>query len=267
MAQANVQGVKIRYEDTGAGDAVVFHHGYTSSHEVWAGVVERLRERYRCIVIDARGTGGSDRPESGYAIEQMASDVLAVADGAGIERFTFVGHSMGGVVGMELGLAHASRLEKLVLVAPGAADGMEVPADVRERSRQRWLARDRDAMIRERIAASARESAHAGIVASIDHALSVSVGHFEDAFAALCGYRKGDRLGEIATPTLVVAGAADGLLRANLRDFMRLGNATLHVFSRVGHSVQREVPDELAGVLEDFLEHGVVTAETLARRA
>ena len=265
MASANVDGVKIHYEDVGTGDPIVFQHGYTSAGEAWTRVVERMRERHRCIVIDMRGTGQSDRPQGGYTIEQMALDVLAVADAAGLQRFTYVGHSMGGVVGMELALTHAARLDKLVLVAPGSADGMEVPAAVREASRQRWLARDRDGIIRERVASTPRASAHAAIAAAVDHALTVSVGHYEDAWAALSEFRKGDRLTEIRTPTLVVAGASDGLLRANLRDFQRLGNATLHVFSRVGHSVQREVPDELAAVLEDFLAHGVVTAETLAR--
>ena len=53
--------------------------------------------------------------------------------------------------------------------------------------------------------------------------------------------------------------------RANLADFARLGNATLHVFSRVSHGVPTEVPEELANVIADFVEHGVVTAATLQR--
>ena len=65
------------------------------------------------------------------------------------------------------------------------------------------------------------------------------------------------------TPTMVMSGAADGLLSENLRDFARLGNATLHVFSRVGHGVPREVPSAFARVLSDFLEHGVVNVRTL----
>lgn len=266
MSYANVDGVKIHYEDVGAGEPLVFQHGYTSAGEAWARVVERMRERHRCIVVDMRGTGQSDRAEGGYTIARMALDVLAVADAAGLERFTYVGHSMGGVVGYELALEHAARLDKLVLVAPAPADGMAVPPEVREASRQRWHSRDREGIIRERVAATPRASAHAAIAAAVDHALTVSVGHYEDAWASMSAFRKGDRLAEIRTPTLVVAAASDSLLRANLHDFQRLPNATLHVFSRVGHSVQRELPDELAAVIEDFLEHGVVTAETLARR-
>ena len=74
------------------------------------------------------------------------------------------------------------------------------------------------------------------------------------------------RLHEIATPTLVIAGAADGLLAGNLDDFRRLPNATLHVFSRVAHGIPREVPAAFARVLDDFLRHGVVTYATLMAR-
>ena len=267
MPHANVDGVRLFYQDTGAGAPLLFHHAHTASHESWSAVVERMRDRHRCVVMDARGAGDSDHSADGYTVEQMARDVLAVADAAGLETFTYVGHSMGGVIGFELGLEHAARLEKLVLVCPGPADGMQVPADAREQSRRQWTHRDRDAMIRDRNAMIARYSAMADTARGVDRALSVSPGHFDGCFAAVCSSRRGDRLAEIRTPTLVVAGAADALLHANLHDFVRLRHATLHVFSRVGHALPREVPEALADVLADFVEHGVVTATTLRERA
>jgi pimeloyl-ACP methyl ester carboxylesterase len=63
-------------------------------------------------------------------------------------------------------------------------------------------------------------------------------------------------------PTLLIAGAADGLLPHNLLDFQRLPNATLHVFSRVGHGVPSDVPAEFADVVADFMQHGVVNNQT-----
>ncbi len=88
-----------------------------------------------------------------------------------------------------------------------------------------------------------------------------------ESLAAMESLRLADHLGEIMTPTLIIAAAADALLPYNLRDFGQLGNATLHVFSRVGHGIPSEVPSALARVIPDFLEHGVVTAETLAAQA
>jgi pimeloyl-ACP methyl ester carboxylesterase len=110
---------------------------------------------------------------------------------------------------------------------------------------------------------SAQPRSRALVEARIERGLSVSDAHYEESWEALVNYHKGDRLGEIKTPTLLVAGAADGLLQANLTDFMRLPNATLHVFSRVSHGIPYEIPDEFSAVVLDFLEHGVVTAASL----
>lgn len=263
MPHATINGVELFYDEHGSGEPLLIHHGYTGSHYNWDAVVPFLADRYRVIRMDGRGAGDSGRPDSGHSIEQYAADVIGMADHLGLERFTYIGHSMGGVIGYELGLAYAERLEKLVLVAPAPADGVEMPAKVRERSVA--LRRDRDlvTLYHEAWTLSAQPGDRARVEERVRRALSVSDAHYDESWEALVTYRKGDRLGEIMTPTLLIAGAADGLLTANLKDFPRLGNATLHVFSRVSHGIPYEVPEALAEVVADFVEHGVVTAGTL----
>ena len=100
----------------------------------------------------------------------------------------------------------------------------------------------------------------------VDRALSVSVGHYEESWRSIEAFDVTDRLGELTTPTLMVAGAADALARDNVKDYLRLPNASLQVFNRVGHFVPADVPDELAALLADFLDNGVVTARTLFER-
>jgi len=263
MAYATINGVELFYAEQGTGEPVLFHHGYTASHDMFDGVIPLLAPSYRCIVMDCRGAGDSARPETGHTIEQYAADVLAMADHIGLDRFTYVGHSMGGVIGMELGIKHATRLNKLVLVAPAPADGVQVPPAVRERTVALRKAQDREALLRERTALSARSRPVEAQIRSMERALSVSDAHYEQSWDALVTSARGDRLGEITVPTLMIAGAADGLLSANLTDFRRLPNATLHVFSRVSHGIPAQVPEAFAEVVGDFLEHGVVTAATL----
>ena len=263
MPLANIDGVGLFYEESGSGEPIIFQHGYTGAHESWDGVIERINDRYRCIAIDARGAGDSSHPEGGYTIEQLAADVVGVADALGIERFHYVGQSMGGTIGFELGLSHADRLLSLTLSAPGPADGVQMSDEARAEMRATWAAKDRATMIRTMTPMVPREAAREKVSAQVDRMLSVSVGHYDGCWEALRGYRKGERLGEIVTPAIVMSGAADGLLSENLRDFARLGNATLHVFSRVGHGVPREVPSAFARVLTDFLDHGVVNVRTL----
>ena len=267
MPTANVNGVDLYYEISGPddGEPIIFQHGYTSSHESWGGVVERLSEHYRCIAMDCRGAGDSARPDdpASHNIEQFADDVCGMADALGIDTFHYCGQSMGGVIGFELGLSHADRVRTLSLSAPAPADGIEMPPQIFETSRRQWANQERDLLIRTSIAGAPRESAHADVPAQVDRQLSVSEAHYDGCWQAMVDYRKGDRLGEIQTPTLLLAGAADGLLTSNLRDFARLGNATLHVFSRVGHGVPREVPSAYARVVRDFLTHGVVNVQTV----
>lgn len=270
MPQATINGASLYYAEQGSGPAILFHHGYTGSHDSWDVVAPAFAAKgYRAIVMDCRGAGDSEHTASGYTIEQYADDVIGMADHLGLDTFIYVGHSMGGVVGMELGIRHANRLEKLVLVAPAPADGIDTSAPGFAAQRERGLAlrraRDRETMIRERIATTARPNATT-IAAAVDRALSVSDGHFDESWAALVNSRRGDRLGSIQVPTLLVSGAADGLLLPNLRDYPRLGNATIHVLSRTSHGVHQEDPDAFISVLGDFLDNGVVTQTTLVQR-
>ncbi len=266
MPTARINGFDLYYEVLGAGEPIILHHGYTGTHYNYEGSAAILSPRYRCILMDCRGAGDSGRPPSGHTIAQYAADVIALADDLGLDRFTFVGHSMGGVIGMELGINYGQRLSKLVLVAPAPADGVQMPPGARERDVALRAARDAETMLRERKITTARELPGEVHALRIERGLSVSDAHYEESWKALEDVRLGDRLSEIATPTLVVAGAADGLLAANLADFQRLPNATLHVFSRVSHGVPYEVPGEFAEVVADFIEHGVVTARTLQRK-
>jgi pimeloyl-ACP methyl ester carboxylesterase len=263
MTTISVNGVGLFCEESGAGEPILFHHGYTGAHDVWLDEISpRLNDRYRCIVMDCRGAGDSEHPTDGYSIAQYADDVIAVADSLGLDRFTYVGHSMGGGIGYQLGVTYGDRLNKLVLVAPIPAAGIKAPASVHEAAReQRSLDNARDVMIRERMLMRIRATEES-VVQGVDRALSVSDGHFEDSWQTMQNFEVSGRLKELTTPTLMVAGAADGLCAANVNDWQRLPNATLHVFSRVGHGIPRDVPEEFAIMLADFMEHGVVNAQT-----
>jgi pimeloyl-ACP methyl ester carboxylesterase len=269
MPRREVNGVELWYEDTGgSGPAILFHHGYTGSHDSWPPIVDLLRDRYRCVMMDSRGAGDSAHPESGYTIAQYAADVVGLCDALGIDRFTFVGHSMGGGVGFWLGLEHAQRLERLVLVAPVPSGGVKMPPAMRRAASKLWYDRNADELVRQRLAGAARPELNDEVVAKsrVDRALSVSTGHYEESWAAIESFDVTDRLGDLKTPTLMIAGAADALARDNVTDYLRLPNASLHVFNRVGHFVPTDVPDEFAGVLADFMDNGVVTARTLYER-
>ena len=271
MPEASVGGVRLHYRQRGPRDApaLLFHHGYMSSSDTWAGVIDRLAGDYRCIALDARGCGESERTPGGHTVEQYAADALGLAEVLGAGPVTFVGHSMGGAVGMWLALAEPERVERLVLVssvpAAGVADD-EAAATRREHTLALRSEASVERLVAERRATAARPRPDAALERAARRWLAASDAHVEGMARAMLGLRLRERLPEIAQPTLVVSAAADGLLPSNLADYQQLPNATLHVFSRVSHGVPGEVPGELAAVIADFMEHGAVTVRTLLAR-
>lgn len=271
MPEASVHGVRLRYEQRGPREApaLLFHHGYMSSSDTWSPVIDRLAGDYRCIALDARGCGESERTPGGHTVEQYAADALELAGLLGAGRFTFVGHSMGGAIGMWLALAEPERVERLVLVSSVPAAGVADDEAAAAR-REQTLALRREAsverLVSERRATAARPRPDAALERAARRWLAASDAHVEGMAQAMFSLRLGERLPEITQPTLVVSAAADGLLPANLADYLQLPNATLHVFSRVSHGVPGEVPEGLSAVIADFMEHGAVTFRTLQAR-
>jgi pimeloyl-ACP methyl ester carboxylesterase len=264
MPHVTVNGARLWYDVSGEGDPILLHHGYTASRVNWMPVAERLETRYRVILMECRGTGESEHTADGYTLEQYAADVIGVAGHLGLERFTFAGHSMGGGIGYVLGLTYPERIERLVLMAPVPADGIPgdtpLPAQPTEDDRKTMLAGYQAMRFRPEV------ETDEWFEDRVRHVLSVSNGHYVGGAKAMRALHVGDRLSELTMPVFMIAGAADGLLPANLKDFARLPNATLEVFSRAGHEVAIHEPEGVANAIDGFMQHGVVTAKTLQER-
>ena len=269
MPHARINGARLWYEVRGAGEPLLLHHGYTASRVNWMPVAERLEDRYQIILMECRGTGDSEHTDAGYTLEQYAHDVIGMLDHLDLATVSFAGHSMGGGIGYVLGLAHAPRLDRLILMAPIPADGTgEVDPQLREERRQLRRSGDRAGLLERYKAMRFRPDVEtdAWFEDRVKHVLGVSDGHYEGGAQTMHELQVGDRLTELTTPTLMIAGAVDSLLSANLNDFMKLPNATLAVLSRAGHEVAIHEPDAVADAIASFMAHGPITAEHLQAR-
>jgi pimeloyl-ACP methyl ester carboxylesterase len=105
-------------------ETIVFHHGIGGSLGLWAGWIPQLVDRYRLVMFDMRGCGRSHIPDDDFAwsLDQMARDVFAVADAAGVARFHLVGESIGGTAALAAVLAEPARIATLT-VSNGAHVG------------------------------------------------------------------------------------------------------------------------------------------------
>ena len=269
MAYAEINGARLWYDSFGEGEPLLLHHGYTASRVNWMPVAERLKSRYQIILMECRGTGQSEHTPDGYTLEQYAADVVGMLDHLGLEKVSFAGHSMGGGIGYLLGLEHRDRLDRLILMAPIPAQGVgEITPELREQRMAERRRGDRDAILARYRAMQFREDVETEewFIDRAEHILSVSDGHFERGAESMRDLDVAHRLPELTTPTLMIAGAVDSLLEANLSDFMALPNATLEVISRAGHEVAVHEPDRVAEAIDSFMVHGPVTAATLMAR-
>lgn len=110
----------IHYEISGAGPAALFIPGLGVGIREMKPLADALAEHVTVIALDNRGVGLSDKPNTPYTIESMATDAVAVLDAAGIERASIIGYSMGGRIALHLALKHPDRVDRMVLLATGA---------------------------------------------------------------------------------------------------------------------------------------------------
>ena len=116
-------GVKIFYTVQGSGTPVVLIHGLHSSGTMnWTmpGITAALAQNHRVIVMDCRGHGKSDKPETDAAYgTTMAEDVVALLAHLDIRKAHIVGYSMGGMIALKTAVLHPERVQSLLLCGMG----------------------------------------------------------------------------------------------------------------------------------------------------
>jgi len=97
----------------------------------WAPVIGGLGAHFALVLVDNRGSGRSDPPTGRLAVSDMADDVLAVLDDAGVARAHVVGASLGGMIAQQVAVAHGGRVASLVLACttPGWPFAYPMPAE------------------------------------------------------------------------------------------------------------------------------------------
>jgi pimeloyl-ACP methyl ester carboxylesterase len=109
----------------GAAQTILFHHGIGGSAGLWAGWLPYLIDRYRIVLWDMRGSGRSVLEGFSWSLDLLVTDVLAVADAVGVQRFHLVGESIGGTVALAATIASPDRIASLT-VSNGAHLGASI---------------------------------------------------------------------------------------------------------------------------------------------
>ncbi len=254
-------GLKMHYAHAGNGEnTVLFVHGYSASWRIWRRVIERLPEDFRAIAIDVRGSGDSEKPDSGHTVKQMSDDIYRFTEAMNLSDFTLVGHSMGGAITINFALEHQDLLKSIIMVDPAPPDGLELPPEAREqvvavmRSRSpegvelvlRAMALAPDAQVEQTI-----------VDELVEDAIKASDAFLDQAMADLENLRMGDRLAGIDVPALMIHGDRDGAvpLAESIKTFENISGCSLQVFYGCGHSPMIESIDEFTALLVSFVRN------------
>lgn len=238
------------------GHRVIAVHGWFGSASGWGPLTKVLnRDKFSYAFMDARGYGGMKGSSGPFSVEQMADDVVALADRLGWDRFDLMGHSMGGSVVQHVLLDAPGRIGKIVAISPVPASG--VPFD-----EAGW-----------QFFSSAAESldARKGIIdlTTGNRLTNVWLQQMADAswatsdkaaFAAyLPAWAKTDFHEQVKgnpVPILLVVGQHDpalGEATARQTCMQWYPNAQLEVMANAGHYAMDETPVALATCMERFL--------------
>ena len=106
------------YEVIGKGPEVVLIPGTFADRRTWSRVVGRLTSRFRCLLLDPRGTNETPDPGTPFTVDDLADDVAAAMNAAKIERAHLVGHSLGAAVAVILASRRPELVRRLVACSP-----------------------------------------------------------------------------------------------------------------------------------------------------
>jgi pimeloyl-ACP methyl ester carboxylesterase len=249
MAYLERDGVRIYYEQRGAGPAVLLSHGYSASARMWQGQMEALSDRYHLIAWDMRGHDRSDSPDNPalYSHEATIADMAALLDACGASRAVIAGLSLGGFMSLAFHLAHPERTAALMLFDTG-------PGYKKADGREGWnrLAESR-AMAYEKEGLAAAGAGAEVTVAR--HRSAQGLAHAARGMLAQKDGRVIESLPAITVPTLVLVGENDTPFRPSA-DYMstKIPGAQKVILAQAGHASNIDQPAAFNAAVRAFLD-------------
>lgn len=253
MPYADLDGLRLYYERTGTGDPeLLFVPGWCCDHTAFKPQFEHFAPTQAVTALDLRGWGKSDQPEGGYTIPELADDLAQFCAEVGIEKPVVAGHSLGGMIAVELAARHPSVPRALVLVDPGPIDPLPSTVKFFEGFVEQLEGPSGEDVRRhyvQEMGAYDDELAHwiVDLMCSVPLPIAIAGIHGVNAWNGVAA------LGLCTVPTLLLRSALDGTpdavrLRA-IKPDLQVG-----ITIGAGHFHQLEVPEQVNAMIERFLQ-------------
>lgn len=273
MQYATNDGVSLAYEREGPQDAetVVFVEGIGYGRWMWLWQQEALVDEYQTIVWDNRGTGDSDEPDGPYTMSQMAGDLEAVLDDAGVEQAHVVGASMGGMIAQQYALDF-DRAATLTLfcTSHGGEESVPIPEDTAQTIMEVPEGYDERQTIKHRMEPAVSNGFYDEqpdlVERMVDWRLAgdaTEAGRNAQA-AAVQAFDVSDRVGEIELPVRLLHGDADRVVPVENGRMLaeKLPNAELFEVEDGPHLFFVEGPDLAAERTREHLAANPIDGDT-----
>ena len=260
MSVANIRDLRMSYDVTGDGPAVVLLHGYPLNRSMWGEQIAALRDGYRVVAPDLRGHGETEATEEPATMEEMAADVAALMDELGINSAVIGGLSMGGYVALAFARRFPERVRALVLADTRPQADTEDVKGKREEQAQTALREGMnpiaDTMLPKLFPPAALRE-NVGAVERVRRMILTTKP--QGAASASRGMAsRADQtqfLPKINAPTLVIVGGEDTVTPPADAELMRreIPDARLETIEGAGHLPNIERPIEFSHALRHFL--------------
>lgn len=260
MPWTDRQEIRLFFEDTGSGHAIVLLHSFLCSREMWRFQADELARSYRIVNVDLRGHGDSGPVEEPITIQDLVDDVVTILDDVGVERAVWAGLSLGGMIAMHAGLMVPDRVDALIIADSSAErDPLRVRVEYRLLALvARWAGIDPvlGQVTRLMFGATTRRREPA-LVAEWRQRFGAV--HVPSILALLDGLNRRPsilgQLGSLRLPALVIVGEEDATLppRRSRAIAAAIPGAELVVIPEAGHLTALEQPGAVTAAMRDFL--------------
>ena len=258
MTFARINGTLLHYrlEGRAGAPALVFVNSLGTDARIWDEVIAALSRSWLCLSYDKRGHGLSDAPQGEYSLDDHLDDLAGLLDHVGIGRPVVIGVSIGGLIAQGLALRAPERVAGLVLccTAPRMGDAATWSARI-DTARNEGLAPLADPVMERWFSPAFRAGRSTDLVGWRNLFLRTDPLGYANTCATLRDTDLTARIPQIAAPTLILAGDADLAAPLDLvRNCTAIPGSRLEIIQGAGHIPSIEQPDELVGLVLDFLK-------------
>jgi 3-oxoadipate enol-lactonase len=222
MPFAQSRELRTHYELTGGqGPVLIFSNSLGTDFSMWDPQMAELAQHFRILRYDTRGHGQSSVTAGDYTIEQLGRDVLGLLDTLKVERVHFCGLSMGGAIGIWMGIHAPNRLDRLVLSNTAARIGTKELWNARiEKVRKEGMKPVAAAVIERWFTPEFRASSPDQVVTAQRMIENTPPAGYSACCAAVRDVDLRDAVAKIKTPTLIIYGGKDPVTLAADVEFL-----------------------------------------------